>query len=421
MSYIGSTPTTQSFIAGTDYFNGNGSTVNFTLSRSVNSVNDIEVIVNNVEQIPSGYSVSGTTLTFSVAPSSGTSNVYVRYLSTTLLSVAPTQGSSMQFGIGSAALPSISFTGDTNTGIFLPAADTIAFSEGGVEAARLDSAGNMGLGVTPSAWGSNNRTIDMYGIGSFSSFSNGAGGYELDVSLNAYNSASGWRYKVSSYAVALYQQAAGSHIWYNAASGTAGNAISFTQAMTLDASGNLLVGTTNANAKLHVAVTSATNPINANVNYTSSTNISGIRVTKFDNNTTTAQRFIEFVIDAGATGCGQINANGASAAAFGSYSDSRLKENITNLPSQLANIMALRPVEFDYIQSEGGGHQIGFIAQEVNEVYPDLVGERADGMFTLTDLNKNDARLIKAIQELKAIVDAQAARITALENNNATQ
>ena len=88
MSYIGSTPTTQSFIAGTDYFNGNGSTVNFTMSRAVNTVNDIEVIVNNVEQIPSGYSVSGTTLTFSAAPSAGTSNVYVRYLSTTNLSVA---------------------------------------------------------------------------------------------------------------------------------------------------------------------------------------------------------------------------------------------------------------------------------------------------------------------------------------------
>jgi hypothetical protein len=87
MSYIGSTPTTQSFIAGTDYFNGTGSAVNFTMSRAVNTVNDIEVIVNNVEQIPSGYSVSGTTLTFSVAPSAGTSNIYVRYLSTTLQSV----------------------------------------------------------------------------------------------------------------------------------------------------------------------------------------------------------------------------------------------------------------------------------------------------------------------------------------------
>ena len=92
MAYIGSTPTTQSFIAGTDYFNGTGSAVNFTLSRAVNSVNDIEVIVNNVEQIPSGYVVSGTTLTFSTAPSAGTSNVYVRYLTTTLQSIAPGQG-----------------------------------------------------------------------------------------------------------------------------------------------------------------------------------------------------------------------------------------------------------------------------------------------------------------------------------------
>ena len=65
---------------------------------------------------------------------------------------------------GSAAAPAITTTGDTNTGIFFPAADTIAFAEGGVEAARFDSAGNMGLGATPSAWGSNNRTIDMYGI-----------------------------------------------------------------------------------------------------------------------------------------------------------------------------------------------------------------------------------------------------------------
>ena len=77
--------------------------------------------------------------------------------------------------------------------------------------------------------------------------------------------------------------------------------------------------------------------------------------------------------------------------------------------------MALRPVEFDYIESEGGGHQIGFIAQEVKEIYPDLVGERADGMFTLTDMNKNDARLIKAIQEQQATINALTARVVALE------
>jgi hypothetical protein len=87
MSYIGSTPTNQSFIAGTDSFNGTGSATNFTLSRSVNSANDIQVVVNNVVQYPPNYSVSGNTLTISPAPSAGTNNVYVRYLSTTLQSV----------------------------------------------------------------------------------------------------------------------------------------------------------------------------------------------------------------------------------------------------------------------------------------------------------------------------------------------
>ncbi len=152
MSYIGSTPTTQNFIAGTDSFNGTGSATNFTLSRFVNSVNDIQVVVNNVVQYPPNYSVSGTTLTISPAPSAGTNNVYARYLSTTLQTFAPSQGSSIQFGIGSAALPSISFIGDTNTGIYSPAADTIAFVEGGVEAMRIDSSANVGIGTSsPSA------------------------------------------------------------------------------------------------------------------------------------------------------------------------------------------------------------------------------------------------------------------------------
>lgn len=161
MAYLGSTPTTQSFISGTDSFNGTGSATNFTLSRLVNSTNDIQVVVNNVVQYPPNYSVSGTTLTISPAPSAGTNNVYVRYLSTTLQSIAPSQGSSIQFGTGSAALPSISFIGDTNTGIYSPAADTIAFAEGGVESARFDSAGNFGVGTSSPDSLSNFRFIDV--------------------------------------------------------------------------------------------------------------------------------------------------------------------------------------------------------------------------------------------------------------------
>jgi hypothetical protein len=92
MSYIGSTPTTQSFISGTDYFNGTGSQTSFTLSRPVGSVNDIQAVVNNVVQVPNdAYNVSGNTITFTSAPSSGTGNVYVRYLSTTTQSITPSQ------------------------------------------------------------------------------------------------------------------------------------------------------------------------------------------------------------------------------------------------------------------------------------------------------------------------------------------
>jgi len=50
--------------------------------------------------------------------------------------------------VGSTSAPSISPSGDSNTGIFFPSADTIAFAEGGVEALRINSSGNVGIGVS---------------------------------------------------------------------------------------------------------------------------------------------------------------------------------------------------------------------------------------------------------------------------------
>ena len=254
-----------------------------------------------------------------------------------VVEVGTNPGGAVTFTAGSASAPAITTTGDTNTGIFFPAADTIAFSEGGAEAARfdssgnfyvgttsqlggsnitfnqpanadmkigasvstatraayqvfvnntvttlgtenssggslvsgssaystvisnsgaypisfgtnnaermrLDSSGNLGLGVTPSDWVGFLTAFDLNGNGSIS------GGATLSTaglfigSNNYYNS--GWKYKISGQRASYYSQADGVHAWNTAASGTAGNAITFTQAMTLDANSNLAVGGT---------------------------------------------------------------------------------------------------------------------------------------------------------------------------------
>jgi hypothetical protein len=157
---------------------------------------------------------------------------------------------------GTAAAPAITTTGDTNTGIFFPAADTIAFAEGGAESMRLDSAGNMGLGVTPSAWTGAFKVLE---IGSKGGALAGASG-EMDIFNNAYNNGSNYIYGISSYATQFQMNNLGQFRWYNAPSGTAGNAITFTQAMTLDASGNLIINDTSriGSARLSMAVNAST-------------------------------------------------------------------------------------------------------------------------------------------------------------------
>jgi hypothetical protein len=94
MSFIGNAPAAipTSFQAvQADSFNGNGSTTNFTLSRQITNLYDIEVLVDNVQQSPydGSYSVNGTTITFSSAPGSGTNNIYIVYRDHPITSIAP--------------------------------------------------------------------------------------------------------------------------------------------------------------------------------------------------------------------------------------------------------------------------------------------------------------------------------------------
>jgi len=108
----------------------------------------------------------------------------------------------------------------------------------------LDAAsGNLGLGVTPSAW-VEGTGLNVGGGRGGSIFTETVNYGFTTFNANAYYSATNtWKY-VTSNAASRYQQLNGIHSWYTAPSGTAGNAISFTQAMTLNADGELLIGTT---------------------------------------------------------------------------------------------------------------------------------------------------------------------------------
>jgi hypothetical protein len=105
----------------------------------------------------------------------------------------------------------------------------------------INTAGNLGLGVTPSAWSSTWRALDVDTRTAIIS----AGNKTSIFANNAVFESAGWKYKASQFAGSYaISTTTGNHEWSTAPSGTAGNAITFTQAMTLDASGNLGVGTT---------------------------------------------------------------------------------------------------------------------------------------------------------------------------------
>ena len=185
--------------------------------------------------------------------------------------------------------------------------------------------------------------------------------------------------------------------------------IAGTERMRIDSSGNLRLGTTTGNADAKMTI------------YGGSTDSSpSLELFKGSTTNTTSQVFMRFEIarDTTPVASGSITANGAAAATFTAWSDRKLKENIVDLSPQLENICKLKPSEFDFIgYPEGEGHQIGFIAQDMQEVYPDVVSEGKNGMLQISGWSKTEARLVKALQEAVQKIEALEARITSLETN----
>ena len=206
---------------------------------------------------------------------SGTANG-VAYLNG---SKAVTSGSALTFDgtnfatTGTASATKMIPTGGsaTGNGMYLPASNTLAWSNNGSETMRLDSAGNLGLGVTPSAnagvstlnIANYNRTFSALTMGSNAN-SAGYVGYNMGNT----STSNTWKYISADTGSALYF--AGNEMRFmQFASGSAGATTSGTQAMTLDASGNLGVGTTSPDCRIHAQGT--TDGIYARVKNTAGT------------------------------------------------------------------------------------------------------------------------------------------------------
>jgi hypothetical protein len=316
---------------------------------------------------------------------------------------------------GTAATPAIRGT-DTNTGIFFPAADTIAFSEGGTEAMRLDGSGNLGIGTSSPATRlhialdgttgpkfrvqntnatSNNAEVQFVGpsgtVGGMYSDAVGNGGADINIA--------------ASLSTGTIRFATGSGA---------------PERMRIDSGGRVLVNRTSAFSDGNIG-----NPL-----FQASNIVGNSAAAVFTTTTTATQGLVGFVNGNGTVGQIQTSGSGTS---YNTSSDYRLKENIEPMTGALDKVVALKPVTYTW-KVDGSAGQ-GFIAHELAEVVPDCVSGEKDAVETVDDVDADGkvigtkevpryqgidtsflvATLTCAIQELKTELDNVKAELATLK------
>jgi hypothetical protein len=364
-------------------------------------------------------------------------------------------------GAGTVSAPVYSTTGDTNTGIFFPAADTIAFAEGGAEAMRIDSSGNVGIGTSSAVERLtvvNTATSDILSVyrteslnGNFAGITfaqnnsssakvNYAAIYNV-ISSNTASSESGvlsFYTRNSGTSAERMRIASSGNVGIGTSSPSSDAIVKFINVsdatsaglvltgprkfsmyssagstlairdetaaesrMIIDSSGNLLVGTTALLADGNYFATSPGNAwsVFAHVNGTSS----GVEYAKFYYNNGQI---------------GSITQNGTTAVAYNTSSDYRLKHDIQPMTGALAKVAQLKPVTYKWNADDSQSQ--GFVAHELQEVVPECVtGEKdavdAEGnpQYQGIDTSFLVATLTAAIQEQQAIINDLKARLDA--------
>jgi len=367
-----------------DAFSGNNSTTAFTLSGDPGSENNTQVYVSGVYQEKDTYSVSGTTLTFSTAPPTGTSNIEVVWTAPLAIGT-PSDGTVTTAKIAS----SVTLTTPTIDTITSAASTALTLKSAGTTAVTIDTSQNTTFaGIQKSSLTSGNFALaDQATTGTLFQQIQNSG---VTLKIGTENSSGGGIFTGS-----------GS---FDAVIGTSSNRnISFatfgTTRMTLDNSGNLLVGKT--------VTTFTTDGVwlqPAGTAWLSRTSDISLVLNRNGTDGQTAQFY-----KAG-TQVGSISVTG-SATAFNTSSDYRLKNTIAPMTGALAKVALLKPCTYKWNLDGSDGQ--GFIAHELDEVVSgcvtgakDAVDADGNPVYQGIDTSFLVATLTAAIQELKAMVDS---------------
>jgi len=306
-------------------------------------------------------------------------------------------------------------------------------------AITIDNSQNVGVGVTPSAWGSSNKAID---IGAYSSFAYRASNGLTVISNNLYlNSSDQFIYKTTNPG-ALYQIGGiGEHYWYTASSGTAGTQVTtLPRLMTLsnNVNGTLGVGiapntgwSTSANGFSAIQVgngmslwagagsTSPGSYVSNNVYYDGANRrylVTGY-ATEIDMG---GGSINTYTVASGSAGgvitlsTGPYVGNGGTT--WTSGSDLRLKNVTGEIQNGLSKVLTLRAAEFTWKSDATNKPQVGLIAQEVQQVLPEAVNSNAyihndETEYLGVNYTEVIPLLVAAIKELSAEVTALKAKV----------
>jgi len=266
--------------------------------------------------------------------------------------------------------------------------------------------GNVGVGVTPSAWGSSYKSVQTT-LGAALAGNTG----NLILAQNCYYDGTNWVNNRASTYSSRYDMnlaANGVHAWYvyNASFGTVGNTIPFAQAMTLDASGNLYVAKTSSSS----ATTGCELQTGAGGNAASVFTATAATVSIM-NRLTSDGVIVDFRRQTSSVGNISVT---TLATTYNSISDYRLKEDVQPLVGGLARVSALKPSIYKWKANGSAGE--GFLAHELASVVSAAVTGEKDAVNEDGSINAQSIDMSRIVPILVAAIQELTAEVNALKN-----